>query len=143
MVNLPHKFGLIFMGMKQKKIQNGRLKKSSFFKIANSQNFFTKISQMDIYIRKVCHFQNIFNFIFCTWKHEKTKFWKNKKPPPPRLEPTPSPTPPLKHHRHAAFMKMADKKWKSMERPSFLWNCSLSLLQNLRSLKNWLLKRLK
>ena len=29
----------------EKKIQNGRLKKSSFFKIANSQNFFAKISQ--------------------------------------------------------------------------------------------------
>ena len=45
---LPYKFGLIFMGMKQKKNfffrkkknQNGQLKKSSFFKIANSQNFF-------------------------------------------------------------------------------------------------------
>ena len=44
---LPYEFGLIFMGMKQKKkifffekkIQNGRLKKSSFFKIANSQKF--------------------------------------------------------------------------------------------------------
>ena len=27
-------------------MQNGRLKKSSFFKIANSQNFFAKNSQM-------------------------------------------------------------------------------------------------
>jgi hypothetical protein len=27
------------MGIKQKKIQNGRLKKTEFFKIANSQNF--------------------------------------------------------------------------------------------------------
>ena len=39
---LPYKFGLIFMGMKQKKKiekknQNGRLKKTEFFKIANSQ----------------------------------------------------------------------------------------------------------
>ena len=30
----------------EKKIQNGRLKKNSFFKIANSQNFFAKISQI-------------------------------------------------------------------------------------------------
>ena len=30
----------------EKKIQNGRLKKSSFFKIANSQKFFAKISQI-------------------------------------------------------------------------------------------------
>ena len=29
-----------------------------------------------------------------------------------------------------------------MEWPSFLWNCSLSLLRGLRSLKNWLLKKL-
>ena len=28
------------MGIKQKKIQNGQLKKTKFFKIANSQNFF-------------------------------------------------------------------------------------------------------
>ena len=33
--------------------------------------------------------------------------------------------------------------WKSMEGPSFLWNCSLSLLRGLRSLKNWLLKKIK
>ena len=32
--------------------------------------------------------------------------------------------------------------WKSMERPSILWNCSLSLLLGLRSLKTWLLKKL-
>ena len=57
---LPYKFGLIFMGMKQKKIfffekkiQNGRLKKSSFFKIANSQNFFTKISQMGPWVSRI------------------------------------------------------------------------------------------
>ena len=36
---LPKKLWLIFMGMKQKKIQNDRLKKTEFFKIANSQNF--------------------------------------------------------------------------------------------------------
>ena len=47
---LTNKLWLIFMGKKQKnffflkkKIQNGRLKKSAFFKIANSQNFFVKI----------------------------------------------------------------------------------------------------
>ena len=47
---LLYKFGLILMGMKQKKnfflkkkIQNGRLKKMMFFKIANSQYFFLKI----------------------------------------------------------------------------------------------------
>ena len=32
--------------------------------------------------------------------------------------------------------------WKSMERPCLLQNHSLSLLQGLRSLKNWLLKKL-
>ena len=37
----------------EKKIQNGRLKKSSFFKIANSQNFFTKISQMDPWVSRI------------------------------------------------------------------------------------------
>ena len=49
---LPYKFGLIFMRMKQKqffffgkKIQNGRLKKTVIFKIANSQKIFAKISQ--------------------------------------------------------------------------------------------------
>ena len=36
-----------------KKIQNGRLKKSSFFKIANSQNFFTKISQMGPWVSRI------------------------------------------------------------------------------------------
>ena len=30
----------------EKKNQNGRLKKAEFFKIANSQNFFMKISQI-------------------------------------------------------------------------------------------------
>ena len=48
---LPYKFELILMGMKQKKfeknlkkkIQNGRLKKMTFFKIANSQYFFLKL----------------------------------------------------------------------------------------------------
>ena len=37
----------------EKKIQNGRLKKSSFFKIANSQNFFTKISQMGPWVSRI------------------------------------------------------------------------------------------
>ena len=32
------------MAMKQKNIQNGRLKKTEFFKIANSRYFFLKIS---------------------------------------------------------------------------------------------------
>ena len=41
---LTNKLRLVFMGMKQKKIQNGRLKKTEFFKIANSQYFFMKIS---------------------------------------------------------------------------------------------------
>ena len=48
---LTNKLWDVFMGMKQnfffflkKKIQNGRLKKSAFFKIANSQFFFVKIS---------------------------------------------------------------------------------------------------
>ena len=48
------------MGMKQKKnyfsekkIQNGRLKKSSFFKIANSQNFFAKISQIRPWVSRI------------------------------------------------------------------------------------------
>ena len=48
---LTHNLWLIFMGMKQKnfffflkkKIQNGRLKKGSFFNSVNSQFFFVKI----------------------------------------------------------------------------------------------------
>ena len=32
--------------------------------------------------------------------------------------------------------------WKSLEKPSFHWNCSLSLLWGLRSLKNRLLQKL-
>ena len=56
---LPYKFGLIFMGIKkkkkkfEKKIQNGRLKKSSFFKIANSQNFFAKISEIGPWVSRI------------------------------------------------------------------------------------------
>ena len=48
---LTNKLWCVFVRSKQisfffveKKIQNGRLKKSAFFKIANSQNFFVKIS---------------------------------------------------------------------------------------------------
>ena len=48
---LTHNLWLIFMGMRQnfffflkKKIQNGRLKKRSFFNSVNSQYFFVKIS---------------------------------------------------------------------------------------------------
>ena len=37
----------------KKKIQNGRLKKSSFFKIANSQNFFAKISQIGPWVGRI------------------------------------------------------------------------------------------
>ena len=57
---LPYKFGLISMGMKQKKYfffekknQNGRLKKSSFFKITNSQNFFAKISHFGPWVSRI------------------------------------------------------------------------------------------
>ena len=32
----------------KKKLQNDRLKKTTFFKIANSQNFFIKISWIDV-----------------------------------------------------------------------------------------------
>ena len=37
----------------KKKIQNRRLKKSAFFKIANSQNFFTKISQIGPWVSRI------------------------------------------------------------------------------------------
>ena len=37
----------------EKKIQNGRLKKSSFFKIANSQNFSAKISQIRPWVSRI------------------------------------------------------------------------------------------
>ena len=58
---LPYKFGLIFMGMKQKlfffflkKIQNARLKKKKdFFKIDNSQNNFAKISQIGPWFNRI------------------------------------------------------------------------------------------
>jgi hypothetical protein len=35
------------------KIQNGRLKKIKFFKIANSQNFFAKISQIGPWVSRI------------------------------------------------------------------------------------------
>ena len=58
----------------RKKIQNGRLKKSSFFKMANSQNFFAKISQIRPWVSRI-----VVNFFF----EKKKKFWflpkKNKK----------------------------------------------------------------
>ena len=38
---------------KKKKIQNGRLKKTTFFKIANSQNFFAKISQIGSWVSRI------------------------------------------------------------------------------------------
>ena len=41
---LYYKFGLISIGMKQKKNQNGRLKKTEIFNSPNSQYFFMKIS---------------------------------------------------------------------------------------------------
>ena len=37
----------------EKKIQNGRLKKSSFFKIANSWNFFAKISEIGPWVSRI------------------------------------------------------------------------------------------
>ena len=58
---LTNKLSHVFMGKKQKKkiffenkeIQNGRLKKSAFFKTANSQNFFVKISGIDPLIIRI------------------------------------------------------------------------------------------
>ena len=58
---LTNKLWLIFMGKKQKKnsffeqkkIQNGRLKKSAFFKIANSQIFFVKISGIRPWVSRI------------------------------------------------------------------------------------------
>ena len=43
---------LIFMGIEQK-IQNGRLKKRSFFKIANSQYFFVKIYWIGPWVSRI------------------------------------------------------------------------------------------
>jgi hypothetical protein len=51
---------MTLMGMKQKKkknlekkIQNGRLKKTEFFKIANSQNSFVKISWISPWVSRI------------------------------------------------------------------------------------------
>ena len=57
---LPYKFGLIFMRMKQKKFFFSKKKskmavfqKWPFFKIANSQNFFVKISQIRPWVSRI------------------------------------------------------------------------------------------
>ena len=56
---LSYKCGLIFVGMKEKnffwknEIKNGWLKKSSFFKIDNSQYFFVKISWMGPWVSRI------------------------------------------------------------------------------------------
>jgi hypothetical protein len=50
---LPYKFRLILIGIKQKRIQNGRLKKTEFFKIADSQKIFSKISQIVPWVSKI------------------------------------------------------------------------------------------
>ena len=47
---LTNKIWLVFLG---KKIQNGRLKKTEFFKISNSQYFFGKISWIDPWISRI------------------------------------------------------------------------------------------
>ena len=57
---LPYKFGLMFMKKKKKsfffeqnKNQNDRLKKNEIFKIANSQNFLVKISQIGPWVSRI------------------------------------------------------------------------------------------
>ena len=57
---LTHNLWLIFMGMRQKKIfflkkkiQNGRLKKRSFFNSVNSQYFFVKISWIGPWVSRI------------------------------------------------------------------------------------------
>ena len=50
---LAYKFGLIFVRMKQKINKNGRIFKMAFFKIANSQNFFVKISQIRHWVSRI------------------------------------------------------------------------------------------
>jgi len=44
---------IFFFFFEKKKIQNGRLKKSAFFKIANSQKFFAKISQIRPWVSRI------------------------------------------------------------------------------------------
>jgi hypothetical protein len=41
------------MGMKQKKNQNGRLKKTEFFKIGNSQKNLVKISRIGPWVSRI------------------------------------------------------------------------------------------
>ena len=50
---LTYKCWLIFMAMKRKKIQNGRLKKGSFSISANSQYFFSKISWIGPWVSRI------------------------------------------------------------------------------------------
>ena len=57
---LTHNLWLIFMGIRhnfffllQKKIQNGRLKKRSFFNSVNSQYFFVKISWIGPWVSRI------------------------------------------------------------------------------------------
>ena len=55
---LLYKFWMIFVGMKQflflkKEIQNGWLKKTEFFKTANSQYFFSKFSGIDPWVSRI------------------------------------------------------------------------------------------
>ena len=57
---LTSKLWLVFMGKKQKKnffsekkIQNGRLKKTTFFKITNFQKIFMKISQIGPWVSRI------------------------------------------------------------------------------------------
>ena len=58
--SLPYKFELIFMRMKQKKIffeekkfKMADFSKWPFFKIANSRNFFAKISQIGPWVSRI------------------------------------------------------------------------------------------
>ena len=50
---LTHNLWLIFMGMKQKKIQNGRLKKTEFFNIAKSWAISAKISWIGPWVSRI------------------------------------------------------------------------------------------
>ena len=50
---LPYKFGLIFIGMKQKNFKMADSKKTEIFKIPNSQNFSAKISQIGPWVSKI------------------------------------------------------------------------------------------
>ena len=74
----PYKFELIFMGIKhflfffEKRIQNGQLEETEIFKIANSQNYFAKISQIGPWVSRIdwCQGHKCFpwfpgNFLLC------------------------------------------------------------------------------